>query len=106
MNVNLLVHFVAFELLMGLLFILCAYHAYYHRGVYRFVELIATVPYGIFLEQMIIEIYHQYEYGSGFFLMLGEVPLAIGVGWGVIIYSAMDLSDRLNMKYWLHPLFD
>ncbi|UCH37590.1 MAG: carotenoid biosynthesis protein, partial [Candidatus Bathyarchaeota archaeon] len=24
----------------------------------------------------------------------------------VIIYSAMDLSDRLNMKYWLHPLFD
>jgi uncharacterized membrane protein len=104
--VSLLVHFIAFDLLMGILFSLCVYHAYNHHGAYRLIELVLTVPYGIFLEQMIIGMYHQYEYGAGFLFMIGDAPLVIGIGWSVIIYSAMELSDRLRINLWLRPFFD
>ena len=36
--------------------------------------------------------------------MLGEVPLMVGVGWGVIIYSVRLFSDSTNLSVWVRPI--
>lgn len=32
--------------------------------------------------------------------MFGPVPLAVGVGWGIILYSAMRLTDTFHLPLW------
>jgi len=38
--------------------------------------------------------------------MVLDVPLCIGVGWGCIIYSAMEFSDASSLPYWTRPVLD
>ncbi|MEN8242786.1 MAG: carotenoid biosynthesis protein, partial [Chloroflexota bacterium] len=46
-----------------------------------------------------------YSYGT-FVLMLSDVPLAIGFGWGVIMYSANLFSNATNLPEWARPVLD
>jgi len=97
-------YFVVFELIMLGLFLLCLRHAA-RQGPARVWQLLAGVLYGLALEWATIQQLHAYHYGR-FLLMLGEVPLMVGVGWGVIIYSVRLFSDATTLPQWARPVLD
>jgi uncharacterized membrane protein len=39
-------------------------------------------------------------------IIFDQAPLAIGLGWAVIIYSAMSISDAYGLNEWVKPFFD
>ena len=95
---------VVFEVVLVALFALCLRHAL-RSGPARAWQLVAGVIFGVLLEAVTIQQLHAYHYGR-FLIMLGEVPLMVGVGWGVIIYSARVFSDATNLPEWVRPLLD
>ena len=99
------IYFTTFELLMYALLGLCATHAWRKGGPPGLWRLLAGVGFGVLLEWATIQQLHAYEYGR-FWVMLGQVPLAIGVGWGVIIYSVRLFSDATNLPRWARPILD
>ena len=97
-------YFIFLELIIYILFGLSLAHAW-RKGVGSLQQLVAGVLFGLLLEWATIQQLQAYEYGR-FLLMLGPVPLAIGVAWGVIIYSARLYSDATSLPGWARPLLD
>lgn len=95
--------FLTFEGIDYLLFFACLIHAA-RRGLPFVGELIGGLLFGLLLEAVNVRM-GAYHYGR-FLVMLGEIPLAIGVGWAVIIYTAMATSDRLGLTPWTRPPAD
>jgi hypothetical protein len=97
-------YFIIFELLIYLLFTICLTHA--RRQSWAAVwQLTAGVIFGLLLEWSTIQQFHFYTYGR-FLIMLGDVPLPIGVAWGVIIYTARLFSDSTSLPEWARPVLD
>ena len=94
--------FLAFEGLMLLFLGLGLRHAARTGQVF---SLLVGVGFGLLLEWATIEQLQAYRYGR-FALMLGEVPVAIGIGWGLIVYSARLYSDATDLPEWARPLLD
>ena len=67
--------------------------------------LFAGVLFGVLLELASVQQLQAYHYGR-FLVMVGDVPLAVGVGWGVIIYSVRLYSDATSLPWWARPLLD
>ena len=97
-------YFIAFEILMLGLFLLCLRHAA-RQGPARVWQLLVGVVYGLLLEAATIQQLHAYHYGR-FLLMLGDVPLMVGVGWAVIIYGVRLFSDATTLPEWARPVLD
>src|SRR5512135_3227728 len=97
-------YFITIELLIYFLFAVCLAHAR-RRGWAVVWQLIAGAVFGLLLEGSTIQTFHLYTYGR-FWFMVGEVPLPIGVAWGVIIYSARQFSDATSLPEWARPVFD
>jgi hypothetical protein len=74
-------------------------------GRWRIIEVLVSCLYGLALEWVTLQQLAVYSYGE-FLLMLDGAPLAIGMGWAVILYAAMEFSDRLSMPDRLRPLAD
>ena len=99
-------YFLTFEFVNLAWRALCAAHAWRGGGAARVWQLLAGVVFGLLLEWATIQQLHAYSYGQ-FYLMLGEeVPLAIGIGWGVIIYTARLFSYATAMPGWSRPILD
>jgi hypothetical protein len=96
--------FVAFEMMLMVLFALCLRHAA-RLGPSAVWQLVAGVLFGLLLEWATLRQLHAYRYGR-FLLMLGQVPLMVGVGWGVIIYSVRLFSDATSLPEWARPMLD
>ncbi|MBU2509975.1 carotenoid biosynthesis protein [bacterium] len=96
--------FLPFELLMIVLVSLCLRHAW-KEGTQNVLRLFAGIFFGVMLEWATIKQLDNYEYGT-FFLMIDNIPLGIGMGWGVILYSAMLFSDHCQIKEWARPVLD
>ena len=99
--------FLLFEAMTAGLFLLCVLSALRRRDrpvVSTLFELLAFLVYGLALEHAAVAggLYH---YGP-FALEVGHAPLAVGLGWAVIGFSAMRLSDGLNMPQWVKPFLD
>lgn len=94
--------FLIFEAAVYALLFLCLRHAAARE---RVVELFAGVLYGVLLEIATIIQLQGYHYGR-FLIMVEQVPLCIGVGWGVILYSAMSTSDSWNVLPLQRPFVD
>src|SRR2546426_7476345 len=95
---------IVFELLGYACLGLCIWHAL-HQGALRRVRLIelgAGVLYGLTLETLTILQLHAYQYGR-FLIMFGPVPLAVAVGWSIILYSAMAFADSFALPAWAAP---
>jgi Carotenoid biosynthesis protein len=95
---------VVFEVLAYACLGLCIWHAL-HQGPLRrarLIELCIGVLYGLTLETLTIMQLHVYQYGR-FLIMLGPVPLAAAVGWGIILYSAMAFAESLAFPLWAAP---
>lgn len=95
-------YFIAFELMIYLLFALCLVHAW-RGGAAMVWRLLAGVFFGILLEYGTIQQLHSYSYGR-FLIILGDVPLPIGVAWGCIVYSARLFSEVSGLPGWARPL--
>jgi hypothetical protein len=93
-----------FELLAYAMLGLCAWHALHQGPLHRarLIELGTGVLYGLTLETLTILQLHAYQYGH-FLIMFGPVPLAVAVGWGIILYSAMAFADILVFPAWAAP---
>lgn len=96
----------AFEFLLSefvniALFGACLWHAA-RQGSNRVFELLASLVYGIALEWMTIKLVEAYEYGH-FLLMIDTAPVAVGMGWAVIIYSAMEFARYVDMPTYAKP---
>jgi hypothetical protein len=97
--------FLLFELGIYILAINCLRHAC-ARGWSRVVGLSAGIIYGVLLEYTAILNFHAYVYGHFLIMLFGAVPLCIGVSWGIIIYTAMETSDRFALPWYLRPILD
>lgn len=97
-------YFWTFELIIAGLALLCLQHAW-RRGPAVAARLIAGMLFGVLLELATIRQLNAYRYGL-FTVMVLEVPLAIGVAWGVIIYSAQLTSDAAGLPEWVRPVLD
>lgn len=95
---------VVFELLAYGCLGLCVWHAWGLGALRRarLLELAMGVAYGVTLEALTIAQFHAYRYGH-FLVMLRDVPLCIGVDWGVILYSAMSFADGARLPRWAAP---
>ncbi|MFZ1754592.1 MAG: carotenoid biosynthesis protein, partial [Caldilineaceae bacterium] len=62
------------------------------------------VGFGLLLEWATIQQLHAYSYGKFVMMLGGEVPVAIGIGWGVIIYSARLFGEGVEMPGWSKPV--
>ena len=98
-------YLLTFELLLYGLLLFSARHAWRSGGLPTLWQLAASVAFGVLLEWATINQLHAYAYGR-FLIMFGEVPLAIGVGWGVIIYSAQCFSNATSLPPMLRPVLD
>jgi len=99
-------YFLTFELLMFVLLALCAAHAWRMGGAARVWQFLAGVGFGLLLEWATIQQLHAYSYGRFVLMLGGDVPVAIGIGWGVIIYSVRLFSDAAAMPGWARPVLD
>lgn len=96
---------ILFELIMLLLLAFCLRHAWQHAGWLRVWEFSSGVVFGWLLEWATIMQLSAYEYGD-FVLKIGPLPLGVGIGWGVIIYTAMLFSDASSLPLWARPISD
>ncbi len=83
------------QLGMLLTFSITALRAWRHSPA-RLRELLTAVVFGLLLEEGDILIFGTYTYNAHWF-RIGEVPIAIGMTWAMIIASAMNFSDALGM---------
>jgi len=97
--------FLLVEVGVYILAIGCLRHAW-ARGWSRLLGLVAGMIYGLLLEYGAIVTFHAYVYGHFLFMIFDAVPLCIGVSWGIIIYTAMETSDRFALPWYLRPILD
>ncbi|MDD3386786.1 MAG: carotenoid biosynthesis protein [Candidatus Pacebacteria bacterium] len=104
-DINLLL-FRGFELLGFFLFFLLLLREIFKKNGGRVYELLSCAVFGVILEAINISIAHTYYYSDIFLVNILDVPLAIGLGWAVIIYCAMLLSDQYNTPWQVRPFTD
>ena len=101
MNLN--PYFVTFSLVTYSLLALSLYDAR-KRGWHVVWQVLAGVLFGVMLEWATIQQLHAYQYGQFPIMIAGEVPLAIGAGWGVIIYASRLYAEATSLPRWAKPL--
>jgi uncharacterized membrane protein len=91
--------FPVFEVSIFALFFFCLSDAM-KRGKRNAVYLLGGTAFGLVLEYVEVNTGSGYIYGR-FLIMLGQepnnIPLCIGAGWGIIMYSARLFSDSFGM---------
>ncbi len=98
------IQFLFFEILMLILVALCFRHAR-KEGIQAVLRLFAGILFGVMLEWATIKQLEAYSYGT-FLLMIDNIPISIGMGWGVILYSSMLFSDHCRINEWFRPVLD
>ncbi len=95
-------YFILFELIVCILAVWGVAHAW-QRGLHVVWQLVAGMIFGVLLEWATLKQLDAYEYGR-FLIMLGGVPIVIGVSWGLIIYSARLFVDATTLPQWVRPV--
>lgn len=90
-----------FEFATYILLVMCFWHAVSQKDRYRelLAILISGTLYGLILEAMTIYQLHSYKYGAFLVMFHNEIPLTIGIGWGIILYSAIITADSLKLSF-------
>lgn len=96
----------AFEALAVVAFAAIIVREFYQKNYRRVWEIIACAIFGMILEIGDIFFAHSYSYGAGFLWQFMGVPVAIGLGWAVITYCAMLLSDQYDIPWGFRPFLD
>lgn len=98
--------FLVFELLGFISFFIIFFREALKRNYMRVFEIISCAVFGLILEIGNTYIAHTYYYSQLFLVKIMDVPLAIGLGWAVIIYCSMLLSDQYNIPWRFRPAMD
>jgi len=63
-------------------------------------EIMSGVLFGVVLEFVNIFLFENYFYHVDFLIQIGappiNIPIVIGVGWGIILYAVLEISDRFT----------
>ena len=96
------------ESCMYVLFILCFLHAI-KQGIRNISYLLGGLLFGLMLEYVNVISNMGYTYGK-FMIMLGsspfDIPLCIGMGWSIIMYTARIFSDSFRLPLWASAALD
>lgn len=94
--------FPAMEICMYALFILCFAHAV-KNGVRHVSYLFGGLLFGLILEYVNVVSNMGYTYGK-FIVMFGhaprDIPLCIGIGWSIIMYTAKLFTNSFGLPLW------
>lgn len=94
-------YFLAFEIIVLVLFLACLQNAW-QRGSWIVWQLLAGVLFGLLLEWATIQQLDAYEYGH-FLVMLGPVPVVIGVAWELLSTAFVLFPTALTFQCGLDP---
>jgi hypothetical protein len=86
------------EICMYILLLMCIYHAW-KQGISKLAYLLGGVGFGLLLEYVNVHANAGYKYGQ-FLLMIGDIPVGIGAGWGVIMYTARLITESMQLRPW------
>lgn len=96
------------ELSAYLMFVLCFIHAV-KQGISHVSYLLGGLAFGLILEYVNVVSNMGYTYGE-FFVMFGrpplDIPLCIGVGWSIIMYTARLFTDAFRLSLWSAAAMD
>lgn len=98
--------FFIFEFIGFFSFALILIREFYQKNTLRILEIIGCAIFGLILEIGNTYLAHTYYYSDLFLIKIFDVPLAIGLGWAVIIYCAMLLSDQYDIPWQIRPFLD
>ena len=98
--------YLAFEVFIIVAFLLIFLRAVYQKDRQTVFELFVGFAFGLLLEIVNIYFSHAYYYSDQFLLRIFDVPIIIGMGWAVIIYSVMLLTDQYKLSWTIKPVFD
>jgi hypothetical protein len=76
------------------------------EGIYMVFTILGGILFGFLVEYTEVRQTHSYAYGQFLIMLGGIIPLAVCVGWGLIIYAAVETSNRLQIPVVLRPLLD
>mgnify|MGYP006275056145 FL=1 len=83
--------YASFEVLALVAASLCGVHAYRTADVPFFAT---AVLYGLVLEKLVVVGFENYTYPAARFLDVGGIPIAIGLGWSVVLYAGYETARR------------
>jgi hypothetical protein len=91
----------SFELLtFGLFFGIVAYLISV-KDFRKILEMMSGVLFGVVLEFVNVFVFGGYHYNEDFLVQIGappvNIPIVIGIGWGIILYAILEISDRFTM---------
>ncbi len=73
-------------------------------------QIISGSVFGITLEFMNVLVFKTYTYSTKFIIQIGDapdnIPICIGLCWGLIIYCCMKVSDKIGLAEWSRPILD
>jgi hypothetical protein len=96
------------EICVYILFVICVWHSLINNNKHLGFML-GGVVFGLLLEFVDVYFLKGYTYGR-FMIMLGkqpdDIPLWIGVGWGIIMYSSRLFTDRMRLPIFAAAAFD
>ncbi|MFX1533218.1 MAG: carotenoid biosynthesis protein [Promethearchaeota archaeon] len=73
-------------------------------------QILAGSLFGVILEYMNVQVAETYTYSTQFFIQIGNapgnIPIVIGLSWGLIIYACMQVSDQIGLPEWSRPILD
>ena len=99
-------YFLIFEAAGFLFFIIITARKIYQRNWSGLFEIVSCAVFGMILEIGNTYLAHTYSYSTNFLINLAHVPIAIGLGWSIVIYCTMLLSDQYNIPGTLRPFMD
>jgi uncharacterized membrane protein len=73
-------------------------------------QIISGSVFGITLEFMNVLVFKTYTYSTKFIIQIGDapdnIPICIGLCWGLIIYCCIKVSDKIGLAEWSRPILD
>ena len=97
------------EIIAAASFLAVGWAAWSH-GAREVSTLLSATAFGLAVEVLFVTLFDGYEYGR-FLLRLpvggGEtVPIWVALGWGTIIWTAMQAGSRAGFTWWVRPAMD
>lgn len=73
-------------------------------------QIVTGSFFGVTLEFFNVLLIESYNYSTQFLIQVGSppgnIPIVIGLSWGLIIWACMGVSNRINLKEWSRPALD
>jgi hypothetical protein len=80
------------------------------KDYWSIAHILSGSMFGITLEYANVYIGETYTYSREFLIQVGaypnNIPIVIGLSWGLIIWACMNVSNRFNLPFWARSILD